>query len=302
MKEDASPSPGLLQSLQGNASFSRALVEGTPTGLLVVDSACTILDLNPRMLEWIGKPAREVIGRKCHRVVFLSEDPCPLGPHGCPARHALTRAEPSPKVHRARQATDGQRMELEIQAYPILDGSGTALYALEFLSDVTAGSLLRSYQEEAPLRDPLTGLYNRKAFHVYLERELNRARRQDHPFCLAFVDLDSFKDYNDKRGDEAGDELLKQLASLLVNTTRKEVDTVFRLEGDLFALTLPEARHEQALQVGKRIRLAEQQKSLTVTFSLAICQAEASESPSSLIHRVEEELFRAKKSGGTRIL
>jgi len=302
MKPDSSAAPGLLQNLQGNASFARALVEGTPTGILVVDRECRIVDLNHKMREWIRKPKDALIGRKCHEAIFLSDQPCPLTPHGCPARHAVATREPSPKILRSRQAPDSGRMDLEIQAFPILDEAGKVLYALEFLHDVTAGVLLKKYREEALLRDSLTDLYNRKAFHIFLERELKRAGRQRHPFCLALVDLDSFKDYNEKRGDEAGDALLQQLGQLLVATTRREVDTVFRLEGDRFALTLPEANQEQARTIGERLRQAEREKGLPVTFSLAICQARESEAASSLAHRVEEELFRAKKGEGTRIL
>ncbi len=302
MNGDLSSPPGLLHTLQNNRSFSKALVEGTPAGILVVDRDYRILDLNPRMEEWIGKPQDQVIGQKCHEVLFQSEEPCPLSPQSCPAMHTLDTSEPSPKILRTLQGEEGRRQELEIQAYPVLDESGDPLYALEFIQDVTSSVLLKKYQEEAALRDPLTGLYNRKAFHIFFERGLYRAHRQGHPFSLALIDFDSFKDFNEKQGDDAGDDLLQKMGKLLLMTTRREVDTVFRLEADRFALTLPETRHEQACQIGDRIRMVEVQKKFPMTFSMAICQAEEQENPSALFHRVGEELFQAKKSGGTRIL
>jgi len=203
---------------------------------------------------------------------------------------------------RTRFTEDGRREELEIRAYPVPDESGETRYALEFVQDLTATVLLQSYREEAHLRDPLTGLYNRKAFHTFLARELSRTQRQGHPFSLALADFDSFKDYNERQGDDAGDELLKRMGALLTATTRGEVDTVFRLEGDLFAVTLPEARREHTLRIGERVRLAEQEQRLPMTFSMAICEAEDGEDSPALFHRVEEALFLAKKSGGTRIL
>jgi len=301
MKGTAS-SPGLFQALRTHSTFSSALVEGTPAGILVVDRDCRIQDLNPWMQERIGKPRKELIGQTCHRVVFLSDEPCACTDHGCPAVQALTTLEPSPKIVRSRLAGDGGREELEIWAYPILNESGECLYALEFFHDVTASVLLKQYQGEAHLRDPLTGLYNRKAFHLLFPRERNRAHRQGHPFSLALIDFDSFKDYNEKEGDDAGDDLLQRMGRLLIAITRREVDTVFRMEADRFALTLPETQHEEACQIGDRIRAAERQERLPVTFSLAICQAEEEEEPTALFHRVEEMLFLAKKSGGTRIL
>jgi diguanylate cyclase (GGDEF)-like protein/PAS domain S-box-containing protein len=302
MKDDSSESRTLLGELQTDPSFVRALMEGIPAGVLVVDRDCRILDLNQRMLEWIGKPRGDILGETCHEVLFRSGQPCVQAPGACPGAQVFTSASASRGILRSLQAEDGQRKELEIRAYPILDESGGPRFALEILQDVTARILLKRTQEEASLRDPLTGLYSRKAFHLFFERGLNRSHRQARPFSLALIDIDSFKDYNEKQGNEAGDALLQRLANLLLRTTRKDADTVFRLEADRFALTLPEAQGEQAQRVGARIRMAEKQDRFPVTFSIAICHAEAKEDPSALFHRAQEVLYEAKKKGGTRIL
>ena len=88
--------------------------------------------------------------------------------------------------------------------------------------------------------DSLTGMPNRRAFHAELERETERCRRYRQPFSIAYLDVDQFKQVNDRLGHAAGDALLKRVAMALQSSVRK-VDLVARLGGDEFALLLPGA-------------------------------------------------------------
>ena len=161
---------------------------------------------------------------------------------------------------------------------------------------------LEEYREEAALRDALTGLYNRQGFTLLLGREMKRTKRQGHPLSLCLIDLDTFKDYNERNGEEAGDALLEQLSSILVAQTRVEVDSLCRLQADTFALVLPEASHEQALRIGRRIRRAAEEGKLPILFSMAICESEGSEDADAFYHRTTDVLFQAKKGGGNQTL
>lgn len=93
--------------------------------------------------------------------------------------------------------------------------------------------------------DDLTGLPNRRAFHLYMETELARARRESRGGVLAFIDLDHFKAINDRLGHAAGDAVLCQLAMRL-RPAGRATDFVARLHGDEFVLVLPGAAPEQA--------------------------------------------------------
>lgn len=107
--------------------------------------------------------------------------------------------------------------------------------------------------EELSVRDPLTGLYNRRKFEEFLSYELQRARRHDHTFCLIMLDLDNFKHINDTFGHPIGDLALKELSMLLQQETRT-TDILARLGGDEFATLLPETDMTQGMYVAERLR------------------------------------------------
>ncbi len=101
--------------------------------------------------------------------------------------------------------------------------------------------------------DPLTGVLNRRGFGDAVDRELARARRHDHPFALAYLDVRGLKAVNDGDGHLVGDELIKQVASLLRDCARGG-DVVGRLGGDEFALLLAEQSAEGAARFADRLR------------------------------------------------
>jgi len=100
--------------------------------------------------------------------------------------------------------------------------------------------------------DPLTNLYNRRRFSDELEQVLSRAERYRHPGALLFFDLDRFKYINDISGHQAGDTLLKMVASMLTQTIRAD-DITGRLGGDEFAIILPEINASGAIEVAKKV-------------------------------------------------
>jgi diguanylate cyclase (GGDEF)-like protein len=101
--------------------------------------------------------------------------------------------------------------------------------------------------------DPLTGIYNRRFLESFLEREIARAQRFRRPMSLLFIDVDHFKEVNDKYGHHGGDSVLQQITQLLKAATR-EVDCLCRYGGEEFVLTLLETDLLGAKQVGEKIR------------------------------------------------
>ena len=100
--------------------------------------------------------------------------------------------------------------------------------------------------------DPLTNMFNRRRFSEELEQVLSRAERYHHPGALLFFDLDRFKYVNDTSGHQAGDTLLKIVASMLMQTIRAD-DITGRLGGDEFAIILPEINADGAIEVAKKV-------------------------------------------------
>lgn len=105
---------------------------------------------------------------------------------------------------------------------------------------LVAGEAVAQHLVEDAHTDPLTGIRNRRAFEVDLEREAARARRHDRPLTLAIVDVDGLKALNDAHGHQAGDDALRAMARALRATARRE-DGTYRIGGDEFALLLVDA-------------------------------------------------------------
>jgi diguanylate cyclase (GGDEF)-like protein len=136
----------------------------------------------------------------------------------------------------------------------------TALVDLLVSTNLLRLPILMEYEELRKLQinattDPLTGLYNRRFFEDYFEKELNRSIRYSHRLALVVFDLHRFKEVNDRFGHPQGDVLLQMAASTLRKSLRTS-DYAFRIGGDEFALLLPQSDPEQAAALSRRLRLA----------------------------------------------
>jgi diguanylate cyclase (GGDEF)-like protein len=167
---------------------------------------------------------------------------------------------------------------------------------------------------ELALRDALTGLYNRRELHRFLDYELIKSRRYNHPFSLLMMDIDHFKETNDRFGHRTGDEILQQVAQVLLNITRG-CDLTARYGGDEFIIVLTETPVSQAWFGAERIRKVLEALSVQVInengltekviITLSIGMAEFPGDASSvdaLIDLADQALYQAKRLGCNRVV
>ncbi len=151
--------------------------------------------------------------------------------------------------------------------------------------------------------DPLTRLLNRRSFNHQLALETSRAARYQRPFALVMGDVNGFKALNDKLGHLAGDRALEAISRLL-QEGRREVDGVFRIGGDEFALILPEVGEEEARSVITRITQSirdsgdEPLAGITASFGVAVCPEHGSD-PESLFRAADLAMYAAKAPRGS---
>jgi two-component system cell cycle response regulator len=166
---------------------------------------------------------------------------------------------------------------------------------------------LRAELKRLSIRDGLTGLFNRRYFDENLKREAIRAFRQHYGLFLLLVDVDNFKDYNDQFGHQKGDDLLKELARLMMLYSRDNVDSVYRYGGDEFAVIIPHAEHEQAMMVAKRLRSKFNSSNLGPTsLSMGMAQLDGrlkslEQDLENLLRRADQYLYMSKNKGGDQI-
>ncbi len=158
--------------------------------------------------------------------------------------------------------------------------------------------------ERLSKQDGLTSLLNRRAFDERFTVEVERAHRQNYPLMLAIIDVDNFKQYNDKYGHQEGDKVLINLAEILKVCTRDSVDLCFRLGGDEFAVLLPQATANQGTEIIQRILLSFIEQSFgTTTLSIGLVSCKRNEDllrekdETAIKERADQAMYDAKKRG-----
>jgi two-component system cell cycle response regulator len=166
---------------------------------------------------------------------------------------------------------------------------------------------LRAELKRLSTRDGLTGLYNRRYFEENLRHEAIRAFRQNYNLYLLFIDLDNLKGYNDNYGHQQGDNLLKELAKIILGNIRRDVDSAYRYGGDEFAVVLPHASRQQALMVAERLFTDYNKRNLTLTsLSIGLAKLKGTRETlegdlQSLIRDADQALYRSKTSRGNQL-
>lgn len=158
--------------------------------------------------------------------------------------------------------------------------------------------------------DGLTGVFNRRYFDTRLAEETARSRRQG-PMALVMIDVDHFKEFNDKLGHLAGDACLRQLADVLTRVVRRETDIVARYGGEEFAIILPYTDPTGAEQLAQKVRTHVEQKMnfqwggapvpVTVSVGVATAPAGSRLEPDALIAAADEALYTSKQAGRNRV-
>jgi diguanylate cyclase (GGDEF)-like protein len=158
--------------------------------------------------------------------------------------------------------------------------------------------------ESQATTDGLTGLKNHRSFQELLELEYARATRYGIPLSLLFLDVDRFKQFNDQFGHPAGDEVLKQVARILVSESRSEA-VVARYGGEEFAVILPNCGFDEAIGVAERLRLAVELREWDlrpVTISVGTATiSKSTQDRAALIALADSAMYRAKASGRNQV-
>jgi diguanylate cyclase (GGDEF)-like protein len=152
--------------------------------------------------------------------------------------------------------------------------------------------------------DPVSGIFNRRYFHIRLEEELHRSRRHETPVALLMLDLDDFKEVNDSLGHLAGDVVLKDVAEILKHSIRV-FDVCARFGGEEFAIIIPGSSTEDATASAERIRQRIEGyrpsdsalAGLRMTASVGLAVSLEPTTSRELITRADQALYAAKRAG-----
>lgn len=198
-----------------------------------------------------------------------------------------------------------QREELSSQGIGVLLGDLEAeVEAIKF----QLASLFDRLLEVEHGRDTLTRLFNRRFLPSVISREIGLASKGEGKFALLLIDLDHFKRINDEHGHDAGDMVLQQVATLLLNAVRGG-DFVFRYGGEELLVVLVEVDRDEAERIAEKLRgtlegarlLIGQGKTVSITASIGLAQFDGHPDYQYLIRRADEAMYRAKHEGRNQV-
>ena len=201
--------------------------------------------------------------------------------------------------------TDRKRMDLELKKYQ---------HSLEEMVQQRTEQLKQANEalEKLTLHDPLTGIANRRYFDSKYLEEWNRALRKHSYLSVMMIDVDRFKDYNDRYGHQAGDECLRRVATALSGELKRAGDFIARYGGEEFVVILSDSNPSECMHVADNLRAAVEKAGIThagaavgnaVTVSIGVCTKKLdSELPADkMLQFADQALYQAKHQGRNRI-
>lgn len=287
------------QALRKSEAALRTIADNLPALVAYVGADEIYQFANRTYEDWFGLRPDQVVGRSVREV---------LGDDYEKAKPYIDEALAGRRTEYERDLfLNSRHRHLHNVYVPSLDADGRAVGFSVLATDVSERKALENDLAHRASHDPLTGLPNRALFEDRLEQALERSKRHQTVLAVMYLDIDRFKNINDKLGHQMGDEVLKAFAGRLVECVRT-TDTVARLGGDEFVIILDELdAANDAERVAHKVLTALQPAfrpdgatvSATASIGLAICEPGQYEA-GALLARADAALYRAKAEGRNR--
>jgi diguanylate cyclase (GGDEF)-like protein/PAS domain S-box-containing protein len=267
---------------------------------------------SPAAERLLGRSPAEVLGKLADEHVHEADKAMI---HAVMATLRAGEVEETTVTYRAHRA-DGQELWLESAVRITYEpSSGTMNGVVAVTRDVTGRHQMEEQLKALATQDGLTGLANRRAFDAALETEWRRALRKQEPICLALLDVDRFKIFNDTYGHQHGDLCLKVVAEVVQSMARRPADLAARYGGEELALLLPNTTAVGAMELAEKLRSALEEKRMAhrgnppsgvVTASIGVAgitpDRQLCFGPEALIAAADDALYAAKHKGRNRVM
>ncbi len=306
--EDTRQRADLAQTQKNEAISQREqvfdLYERAPCGYHSLDRQGRVLRMNETQLKWLGYRLEELIGRPYSDL--LTEESRAIFKRSFPVFLERGHVE---NLEFDLVRKDGSLLPVSVSGTAIRDDAGEVVASRSTVFDLTERKRLEAQLEQLALTDALTGLGNRREFEAQSLREFQRARRLERPLACLLLDIDHFKQVNDRHGHAAGDQVLQGLAQRW-RAQMRDIDLLARIGGEEFACLLPETAVEQAVEIAERLRSHVQDwhldlptgEKLGVTVSIGVAtRAADDEDMTGILARADRALYAAKRAGRNRV-
>jgi diguanylate cyclase (GGDEF)-like protein/PAS domain S-box-containing protein len=299
------------EALKASEQTHRTLFETVPQGIVYQDAQGRITSANPAAQRILGLTLAQMQGRTSFDPHWhaVREDGSDFPGAEHPAMRALRTGQPVHDVVMGLTVPGRGPVWIHVSATPLL-GAGGVHSVYSAFEDITRSVLLSQELRLQAATDDLTGVANRRSLMEHLKGEVQRIARHPELHCSVLaLDIDHFKDVNDRWGHAAGDALLVHLAQLMRETVR-QVDVVGGTGGEEFTLLLPDTTPEEAQALAERLRQRVETTPLqhdgwviAITVSIGVSAVEPTDARvDAVLVRADRALYRAKAAGRNAVL
>lgn len=290
----------LAESFERYSRLFEALMSSSPDFHFILDNSGRFVYANQSLANLYAISPGEIVGKN-----FFD-----LGaPVASELQQQVRQAVDDMETHRGEisySLASGKQVAYEFLFVPVVN-DGTVEAIAGTARDITERKALEDEAKRKANYDALTGLPNRSLFRDRLEQEVKRAERTGLPVALLFIDLDGFKEVNDRLGHVAGDQLLKQVAQR-IGTCVREADTVARLSGDEFTVILGEVHKISHIEIvaqhlceelARPFSIFQNEVHISASIGISLLPRDAT-TPEDLIKSADQAMYLAKNTGRNR--
>ncbi len=294
-----------LSALRDSETRVRLLLDSTFEAIFGSDTLGICTFANPACVRMLGYSSEDdLVGKSIHNLIHHSyPDGSPYPPEDCAVRIASVAGEPCHRNDEVHWRADGSSFPVEFWSHPMYKDGALVGSVVAFI-DISEHKQAEAELHRLAYYDSLTGLPNRLLFNDRLHHALSDAKRRGRFVALMLLDIDRFKAVNDTMGHEAGDVLLREIATRLQASIR-ETDTVSRLGGDEFALVFSDIAEIQHVARLAQLVLAQFATPITIdgreifssaSVGVALYPTDTDDADS-LLKFADSAMYHAKESG-----
>jgi len=294
----------------------QTVLDSVNNPIMIINSDYSVTMMNEaRKKDLQGRTFLDNNSPKCYEISHYRDTPCDARDHSCPLHDVLESKESSMVIHNHKKE-DGSDSIVELYASPLFDDENNCTGIIETAVDITNHIHLRNKLQEnnkslthIANHDNLTGLSNRTLFMDRLEQTIKDAKRNKTKAALFFMDLDHFKEINDRYGHNMGDKVLQMVAQRFLKCIRGN-DTLSRLGGDEFTLIMKDFKTEEdiTLLASKIVAIIHKPMiidnitlELSTSIGIGITPSDAT-TAEELLKFADTSMYRAKHSGKNKFV
>lgn len=293
-----------------NEKFYRNILENIYDGVYFVDTDRKITFWNKGAERITGYTASEVVGKYCHDNILnhINNEGVKLCTNGCPLEKTIIDGEMR-DTNVFLHHKNGHRVPVAVKAIAITEGDST-IGAVEVFKDISEeNGIARKMQEleTLALRDQLTGLPNRRYIDSFMKSKVNEYLGLGIDFGVCFIDIDKFKNFNDRYGHDIGDEVLKMVSKTYEKVIRSN-DMIGRWGGEEFIGVFTGVNEKSLENICEKLRflvenstIGHDREKLKVTISIGATLFSEGDSLDEVVKRADQLLYKSKNEGRNRV-